>query len=187
MHDVEGLGRFRETLKGAEEMLILIGSELRGADLKRLVEFGLSIPGAKLALLSDYVNSRGAADMGLLPDLLPGYVAVGSDGFAEYGAPTAPGLDMLEMFDAAAAGRLAGLYVVNSNPVLRYGIEAAALKSTFVVVQDMFMTETAVLADVVRTVNRLRGSLIVNVPPACSPCSPAEPPREFLSRSTQSR
>ena len=36
---------------------------------------------------------------------------------------------MLEMFDAAAAGKLAALYVVNANPVLRYGVEAA-LKST---------------------------------------------------------
>jgi len=56
---------------------------------------------------------------------------------------------MLEMFDAAAAGKLSALYVVGANPVLRYGIEAAALKDTFLVVQEMFMTETAVLADVV--------------------------------------
>ena len=149
VNDTDALGHFRETLKGAEEMLILIGSELRGSDLQRLVEFGLSVPGAKLALISDYVNSRGAAEMGLLPDMLPGYTAVGAEGFAEYNAPAAPGMDMLEMFDAAAAGRLSALYVVNANPVLRYGIEAAALKDTFVVVQDMFMTETALLADVV--------------------------------------
>ncbi len=56
---------------------------------------------------------------------------------------------LLEMFDAAAAGKLSALYVVGANPVLRYGIPAEALKDTFVVVQEMFMTETAVLADVV--------------------------------------
>ena len=149
VHDTEALGRFRETLKGAEDLVILIGSELRGGDLRRLVEFGLSVPGSRLALLSDYVNSRGAADMGLMPDLLPGYAALGSEAFAEYGAPAAPGLDMLEMFDAAAAGRLSALYVVNSNPVMRYGIDSATLKNTFIVVQDMFMTETAVVADVI--------------------------------------
>ena len=147
--DVEALKSFRETVKSAESLLILIGSELRGGDLKRLAEFGLAIPGAKMALLSDYVNSRGAADMGLLPDLLPGYTPLGSERFAEYDAPAAAGMDMLEMFAAAAAGKLSALYVVGANPVLRYGVDPAALKDTFVVVQEMFMTETAVIADVV--------------------------------------
>ncbi len=89
--------------------------------------------------------------MGLLPDLLPGYVPVADPGaFAEYnGAPPAPGLDLLEIFDAAAAGELSALYVVGANPVSRYGVDPAALKNTFVVVQDMFLTETAALADVV--------------------------------------
>ena len=149
VHDVDSLASFRDTLKGAEGLLILIGSELRGTDLKKLVEFGLTIPGAKFALLSDYVNSRGAADMGLLPDMLPGYTPLGSERFAEFSAAATPGLDMLEMFDAAAAGKLSALYVVGANPVLRYGVEPGALKETFVVVQDMFMTETAVLAEVV--------------------------------------
>jgi NADH-quinone oxidoreductase subunit G len=149
VNDVEALKSFRETLKTAEGLLILIGSELRGSDLKKLIEFGLTIPGAKFALLSDYVNSRGAADMGLLPDMLPGYTPLGAERFAEYGAPATPGLDMLEMFDAAGAGKLSALYVVGANPVLRYGIDSAALKDTFVVVQEMFMTETAVIADVV--------------------------------------
>jgi len=149
VNDVEALRSFRETLKAAEGLLILIGSELRGADLNKLVEFGLTIPDAKFALLSDYVNSRGAADMGLLPDMLPGYTPLGAERFAEYGANTTPGLDMLEMFDAAAAGKLSALYVVGANPVLRYGIDSAVLKDTFVVVQEMFMTETAVIADVV--------------------------------------
>ncbi len=149
VNDTEALSQLRDTLRGAEGLLILIGSELRGVDLKKLVEFGLAIPEAKFALLSDYVNSRGAADMGLLPDMLPGYAAIGADLFAEYKAPTSIGKDMLEMFDAAAEGALSALYVVNANPVLRYGVDPAALKDTFVVVQEMFLTETAVLADVV--------------------------------------
>jgi NADH-quinone oxidoreductase subunit G len=149
VNDTEALKGFRDTLKATEGLLILIGSEMRGTELKSLIDFGLTLPGAKFALLSDYVNSRGAADMGLLPDLLPGYTPIGSPTFAEYKAPAKPGLDMLEIFDAAASGKLSALYVVNSNPVLRYGIEPAALKNTFVVVQDMFLTETAVHADVV--------------------------------------
>jgi NADH-quinone oxidoreductase subunit G len=160
VNDVAALSGFRDTLKAAEGLLILIGSELRGKDLKSLIEFGLTIPGAKFALLSDYVNSRGAADMGLLPDMLPGYTPVGSPEaaarFAEYNGPETKGavlsnkgLDMLEIFDAASAGKLSALYCVDANPVLRYNIDPAALKNTFVVVQEMFLTETAVLADVV--------------------------------------
>ncbi len=90
--------------------------------------------------------------MGLYPDLLPGYLPLNSAGiFAkEYGAlPETPGLNLLQMMDAAARGDLAALYVVGSNPVARYGVSAEALKDTFLVVQDMFLTETASLADVV--------------------------------------
>jgi NADH-quinone oxidoreductase subunit G len=148
--DVNALSGFRDTLKSEETLLILIGSELRGAELKKLIDFGLSIPGAKFALLSDYANSRGAADMGLLPDMLPGYTPIaGNSAFAEYNAPAEAGLDMLEIFDAAGRGELSALYVVGSNPVSRYSVDAAALKNTFVVVQEMFLTETAVLADVI--------------------------------------
>jgi NADH-quinone oxidoreductase subunit G len=56
---------------------------------------------------------------------------------------------MLAMFDAANAGNLAALYVVGSNPVTRYGVTAEALQNTFLVVQDLFLTETAAIADVV--------------------------------------
>jgi NADH-quinone oxidoreductase subunit G len=155
--DGNALASFRDAIKAEENLLILIGSELRGAELKRLIDFGLAVPGAKVAQLADYANSRGAADMGLLPDMLPGYMPIGavdtqgagSRLAVEYGSPSAPGLDLLEMFDAAATGSLAALYVVGSNPVARYGVDPSALKDTFVVVQEMFLTETAALADVV--------------------------------------
>jgi NADH-quinone oxidoreductase subunit G len=155
--DTSALAGFRDAIKSAENLLILIGSELRGAELKRLIDFGLTLPGTKFALLGDYANSRGAADMGLLPDMLPGYTPVGpidtqdpSSRIAiEYSSPTTPGLDMLQIFDAAALGNLSALYVVSANPVARYGIDPRSLQNTFVVVQDMFLTETAALADVI--------------------------------------
>ncbi len=149
--DTENLAKFREAVKAEEKLLILIGPEIHGAELKAVLNFGLSIPGAKFALLGDYANSRGAADMGLLPDLLPGYTSVGTPGAIaeEYAAPGDPGLDLLQIFDAAAAGKLSALYVVGANPVARYSVDPAALKDTFVVVQEMFMTETAKLADVI--------------------------------------
>jgi NADH-quinone oxidoreductase subunit G len=95
--------------------------------------------------------------MGLLPDLLPGYTPIGpidtedpaSRIALEYHSPTSPGLDLLEIFDAAAAGNLSALYVVGANPVARYDVDPSTLKDTFVVVQELFLTETAALADVV--------------------------------------
>ncbi|HLH36748.1 MAG TPA: NADH-quinone oxidoreductase subunit NuoG [Alloacidobacterium sp.] len=144
---------FRDAIRKEESLVIVFGSEFRGRDIQALVDFGLSLPNTKFAVLGDYANSRGAADMGLLPDLLPGYIPVGNAAHftEEYGAalPQMPGLDLLQMFDAAQRGDLAALYVVGSNPVSRYGVDPAALKNTFLIVQDMFLTETAQLADVV--------------------------------------
>jgi len=53
------------------------------------------------------------------------------------------------MLAAAKDGKIEALYIVGSNPVARYGIDAASLEKAFIVVQDMFLTETATIADVV--------------------------------------
>ena len=147
---VESLGAdndFSNAVRAEEQLIVIIGNELRGGELANLIK---ALPNAKFALLADYANSRGASDMGVLPDVLPGYQSLqGSTIASEYGAADAPGLDLLAMFDAAAAGNLSALYVVGSNPVKRFGIDPTALKSTFLIVQDLFLTETAALADVV--------------------------------------
>ena len=76
--------KFREAVRAEPTLLIVFGSEYRGRDIAALVNFGLALPNARFACLGDYVNSRGAADMGLLPGLLPGYVPVAQGGaFAE--------------------------------------------------------------------------------------------------------
>ncbi len=151
--------KFRDALRAEPNLLIIFGAELRGRDVDALVEFGMALPHARFACLGDYVNSRGAADMGLLPGLLPGYVPVDQGGpfVEEYGEklPSTPGMDLVEMFDAAERGELSALYVVGANPIARYGIDPSALERTFVIVQDMFLTETALLADVVLPVANL--------------------------------
>jgi NADH-quinone oxidoreductase subunit G len=141
----------REKLRGEQNLVIIFGSEIRGADIASLVKFGSSIAGAKFLCLGDYANSRGAADMGLYPDFLPGYHPVGGGKFKEEweSAPSAPGLTLPEMVQSAKAGKLKALYVVGSNPVARFGIDPFVFSGSFVVVQDMFLTETATLADVV--------------------------------------
>jgi NADH-quinone oxidoreductase subunit G len=143
------LAAVRDKLKGETNLVVAFGSEIKGVDIEALVAFN---PGAKFICLGDYANSRGAADMGVTPDLLPGYAPV-ADGTAfhkEWGAiPTTPGLSIPQMFDAAKSGKLKALLVVGSNPIARYGIDPYALHGPFVVVQDMFLTETALTADVV--------------------------------------
>jgi NADH-quinone oxidoreductase subunit G len=147
------LTTLRDAVKAEQSLVILIGDELRGEALKRLIDFGLSLPNTKFALLGDYVNAHGAADMGLLPDMLPGYQPLsGQHSFAaEYGERfnATPGLDLVGIFDAANAGNLGALYIVNANPVSRYSIEESYLANTFTVVHEMFFTETAKLADVI--------------------------------------
>jgi len=142
----------RDKLRGEQNLVIIFGSEVRGAEIAPLVKFGSAIPGAKLVCLADYANSRGAADMGLYPDLLPGYQAVADRGrFHEEwgGVPQASGLTLPQMADAAKAGELGALYVVGANPVEQFGIDPFAFSQSFVVVQEMFLTETAAIADVV--------------------------------------
>ena len=143
---------FRDAINAEESLLVIFGEEYRGPAIETLVKWGLSKEGVKFAYLGDYANSRGAADMGLSPDLLPGYVPVTSPGaFGEEYAnlSTTPGLDAAAMLDAAGEGELAALYIVGSDPVTTYGVDPTALKNTFVVVQDIFLTPTAALADVV--------------------------------------
>jgi NADH-quinone oxidoreductase subunit G len=147
------LSDLRNTLRAEKGLIVIFGSDLQGADVEALVKFGSSIPETKFICLGDYANSRGAADMGLYPDLLPGYTPVEKAGkFAqEYGSslPNSPGMNINEMFEAATRGALGALYVIGSNPVARYNIDPFALQNTFVVVQDMFLSETATLAEVV--------------------------------------
>jgi NADH-quinone oxidoreductase subunit G len=147
----DALKQAREQLKAQQNLIIIFGSELRGTDVAALVKFGSGI-NAKFICLADYANSRGAADMGLFPDLLPGYAAIAAaEKFSsEWGAvPSAKGLSLTEMMNAAKSGSLAGLYVVGSNPVADYSFDPDVLKNTFVVAQELFLTETASLAEVV--------------------------------------
>jgi NADH-quinone oxidoreductase subunit G len=148
----DGWKDLREKIRAEQNMIVVFGSELRGQDIENLASFSSTLTGAKLICLGDYSNSRGASEMGLYPNLLPGYEAIaGADKFRqEWGTlPSERGLTLPEMVDAARVGKLKALYVVGSNPVGRFNIDPFVLSNSFVVVQDMFLTETATIADVV--------------------------------------
>ncbi len=105
-------------------------------------------------------NVQGACDMGCLPNVYPGYQAVTSPEAktkfeSAWGVELndKPGRTHTEIFDAMYDGNINALYLVGENPVLSeanssHAIEAMK-KVDFMVVQDIFLTETAMLADVV--------------------------------------
>ncbi len=150
-----GTSEFNQALLAEESLVVIFGEEYRGEAVENLVAWGLkrgpNPDSVRFAYLGDHANSRGAADMGLFPDLLPGYAPVTSPGvFSEYlNLPAAPGKTLPQMLEAAAKGELGALLIVGANPVSRAKLDPAALRNAFVVVQDLFLTETAALADVV--------------------------------------
>lgn len=149
-HPLESLLERLRTEKG---LIIIFGSEVQGARIGELVAFGTTLPDCKFICLGDDANSRGAADMGLYPNLLPGYASV-ADGIGfpgTWGAATLqdPGRNLTEMLYAAEQGELQALYIVGSNPLRHFESNPATLLRCFVVVQDLFLTETAASANVV--------------------------------------
>jgi NADH-quinone oxidoreductase subunit G len=142
---------FSKAVLAEESLLVVFGPEYSGAQVTELVAWGLKRGNVRFAFLGGYANSRGAADMGLLPDLLPGYVPVTTPGaFSEYaGLPATPGKTLKEMKEATASGELGALLIVGADPAAKLSVDAAALKKTFVIVADIFLTETAALADIV--------------------------------------
>jgi NADH-quinone oxidoreductase subunit G len=128
--ELDAVESLRDRLKAEPELVIVFGDAIKGEGVRRLVDFGesLGIP-VEYVCLVDYSNSRGAVDMGLLPD--------------------AGGLALPEML---AAEDLDVLWMVGANPFGplpdgRGSVTAAG--GRFVVVHDLFLTETAQAADVV--------------------------------------
>jgi NADH-quinone oxidoreductase subunit G len=74
---VEQLVQLKAALEAESDVAIVFGAELSGAAIATLAAFGSKLPGkTHYMALGDYSNSRGAADMGLLPDRFPGYAHV---------------------------------------------------------------------------------------------------------------
>jgi NADH-quinone oxidoreductase subunit G len=142
---------FTKAVLAEESLLVIFGQEFRGKAVELLVAWGLKRGNVRFAYLGDHANSRGAADMGLLPDLLPGYVPVAAPGaFAEYKHLSATaGKTLPEIMSAASKGELGALLVVGANPAANQSFNQSSFKKTFVIVADIFLTETAALADVV--------------------------------------
>ncbi|HEX4151744.1 MAG TPA: formate dehydrogenase subunit alpha [Steroidobacteraceae bacterium] len=120
-------------------------------------------PGSGLHPLRGQNNVQGASDAGLIPMMYPDYARVDDEAargrFAKaWGVPPAslddkPGLTVVEVIKGIIAGNVKGMYIMGENPAMSdpdadHAREALA-KLEMLVVQDIFLTETAYLADVI--------------------------------------
>ncbi|MBA7563653.1 Formate dehydrogenase H [subsurface metagenome] len=116
--------------------------------------------GGGIFALQQENNAQGACDMGSLPDFLPGYKSLDdeqakSDFEKRWGGslPSHAGLSAMEMIEQAQKGKLKGMLIVGENPASSFPrpslVRKALASLEFLVVADMFLTETARLADVV--------------------------------------
>jgi len=105
-------------------------------------------------------NVQGACDMGGLPNVYTGYQSVTDPEIkkkfeAAWGVALSDqvGLTVVEIMNAVDEGKVKGLYIMGENPLVSdpdsNHVEAALKKCGFLVVQDLFMTETAKMADVI--------------------------------------
>ncbi len=117
-------------------------------------------PGTGLHPLRGQNNVQGASDAGLIPMVLPDYARVGIEAnrlrFEElWGTPIdpTPGLTVVEILDAARAGDIKAMYILGENPAMSdpdaAHARAALAGLEHLVVEDIFLTETAMFADVV--------------------------------------
>jgi predicted molibdopterin-dependent oxidoreductase YjgC len=156
--------RFVDKLSVSATPSVVVGKELvqsSGGSHKLLLVSAINyLINGRIYLLSERANEQGLLDMGCAPDLLPGYRPLA---YAEFRRryedawhttiSGKPGLSVFEMIDSAKKGALKAMYVMGENPVFNLpnsrDVEAALTNIDFLVVQDIFLTETGRLADVV--------------------------------------
>jgi formate dehydrogenase alpha subunit len=123
-----------------------------------------------LHLFGEKANSQGAIDMGLAPDLLPGFKSILDEEARkkfeaawEASLPSEKGLDAQAILESARNKDIRGMYVVGENPLETYPDREQTKKSLesleFLVVQDLFLTPTAEMAHVVLPVTSFAGKI----------------------------
>jgi NADH-quinone oxidoreductase subunit G len=155
---VEKLVQLKAALEAEPEVAIVFGAEISGVAVADLVAFGSKLPGnVRYMALGDYANSRGAADMGVLPDRLPGYVYTDNAGAREafeklWGGviPSKTGMTTPQMVEAAQSGKLKALYVMGANPLTHFGTLGFGRGNlNLLIVHELFPTDTSRPADIV--------------------------------------
>ncbi|RLB29098.1 MAG: formate dehydrogenase subunit alpha [Deltaproteobacteria bacterium] len=121
----------------------------------------VGIPGGGVNPLRGQNNVQGACDLGALPNVFSGYQTVSDAAIRERMAetwnveslPASPGLTVTEMVIKAGEGKIKALYIIGENPLVSdpdlNHAEKALANLDFLVVQDIFLSDTAKIADVV--------------------------------------
>ncbi len=169
--DADTLREVARTFAGAQAAMIFwgmgISQHIHGTDNSRcLISLALMCgqvgrPGSGLHPLRGQNNVQGASDAGLVPMFLPDYQSVTDEGvrsafhevWGTEGIDSEKGLTVVEIMDAVHDGDIRGMYVLGENPAMsdpdvEHARDALA-KLEHLVVQDIFLTETANFADVI--------------------------------------
>ncbi len=169
--DAETLRDVARTFAGANAAMIFwgmgISQHIHGTDNSRcLISLALMTgqvgrPGAGLHPLRGQNNVQGASDAGLIPMFLPDYQPVTDDGVRSaftkvWGSAdfsNERGLTVTEIMDAVHDDKIKGMYILGENPAMSdpdvEHARKALAKLDHLVVQDIFITETANYADVI--------------------------------------
>lgn len=167
--DADVIREVARTFAGAKSAMIFwgmgISQHTHGTDNARclialaLLTGQVGRPGTGLHPLRGQNNVQGASDAGLIPMVLPDYRPVADpearaacDALWGSQVDPAPGLTVVEIMDAVLAGDIKGMYVLGENPAMSdpdlNHVRTALARMEHLVVQDLFVTETAMFADV---------------------------------------
>jgi NADH-quinone oxidoreductase chain G len=145
-----------ELLAAAATVAMVLPARISDKEYGMIKELTTLLKGVTYYPVVRRSNFQGSLDMGVLPGHFPGYQAISVDSTAGIAGawnavlPEKPGMNALEMIAAAGSGKLAALYIMGDDPAGSDPSIAPVLdKLDFLVVQDIFMTDTAKLADVV--------------------------------------
>ncbi|MBF0464305.1 MAG: molybdopterin-dependent oxidoreductase [Nitrospirae bacterium] len=160
----EALQYTADELVRLKNPVVIIGPEmvLYGNGSKNLFLLGALnyVLNGRLFVLMDEPNTQGCLDMGCSPGVLVGGRPVELETFghkmentAGMKTPEGTGLNLFEMINGANSGSIKAMFVMGENPVFnipdKKKVESALQKLEFLAVSDIFLTETASLADVV--------------------------------------
>lgn len=144
---------------GITQHVVGVANVMSCANLQMLLG-NMGVPGGGVNPLRGQNNVQGACDMGGLPNVYPGYQKVTDEEIrqkfeAAWGVALSGrvGLTVTEMLHAAEAGQVRCLYVIGENPMVSdpdlNHVHYSLQRTEFIVVQDLFLTETAQFADVI--------------------------------------
>jgi NADH-quinone oxidoreductase subunit G len=145
-----------DILKAAKSVAIIVPARVTDKEFVQIKELAALLKNVTYYPLVRRSNFQGSLDMGVHPAYYPGYNGVDADTTTAFAGawnailPDAPGMNAVEMIDAIKAGKMSSLYIMGDDPVgSDPNLQERLDKLEFLVVQDIFMTETAKIADVV--------------------------------------